>query len=114
MRRGIRHKLAGIVIVEGISYQWKIHTEPGIYHYPVKTLRGLVVAVEPIDSPKRSLLVEYPFAHGFNVSCDANKYKPRVSAKDLALRISQAMEAGWDPFSKGKPFLFEVPRVKGD
>jgi hypothetical protein len=34
--------------------------------------------------------------------------RPGISAAKVAAHIREAMEEGWDPDSRGKPFVYEV------
>ena len=74
-------------------------------------MRGLIIAVEPVDDPRRSLLIEYSYFRRPGGENFSYVMKPKASVQDLALRIEQALVAGWDPLSKGKPFYFEVPEL---
>jgi hypothetical protein len=39
--------------------------------------------------------------------------RQNISPAKVQAHIRQAMEAGWDPESRGKPFVFEVDELPG-
>ena len=48
--------------------------------------------------------MEYPFPPP-----NRHQQRPKVSKSDVAVRIKEAIEAGWDPESRGKPFSYIIP-----
>jgi hypothetical protein len=98
----------GIVQVSGVDYEWSIHrqarwTGDGF-------LLGPALLVKPVKSAQRELILEF--------SLDATRpgempqgQRTQVSKRRLAECIQNALDAGWDPESRGKGFFFKAGPV---
>jgi hypothetical protein len=74
---------------------------------PGHELLGLAILVEPKQSSRRQLILEFgidPTRHG-NMPHHQRFIMP---AGRLAEAIQAAIGAGWDPDSRGKPFVCEA------
>ena len=69
--------------------------------------RGLALHVELANEPQRALIIEFPFQI-LNHRNSPHRQRPKVAEKDVMAAISSALAAGWDPESRGKPFVFEM------
>ena len=58
------------------------------------------------DDRHRELLLEFPYPRW---KPGARQDKERILPPRIAKAIRQAMEAGWDPQSRGRVFAFQVP-----
>jgi hypothetical protein len=96
-----KRDLGDIAIIGGVPYCWRVHREP--QWSSVDGPKGLCIAVEPQDNPQKILLLEYPFPPP-----NRHQQRPKISKSDVALRIKQAMDAGWNPESRGKPFTYII------
>ena len=94
-----------IIEVEGTDFRWHVHRQP--QWCTADGWKGLALHVEGARDPQRALIVEFPFSVGSRRSTP-QRQRPSVSAKQVALSISAALAAGWDPSSRGKPFVFEL------
>jgi len=62
-----------------------------------------------VDKNGRNLIVELPFERSSHRSTP-QRQRPAVSIAEVERYIREAIDAGWDPESRGKPFVFE-PQV---
>jgi hypothetical protein len=58
--------------------------------------------VEREDETHRELVLEYPFREGGRIE------RPDIDRDRLGQDIRRAMEAGWNPKSRGRPFFFQL------
>ncbi len=78
--------------------RWTLKSEQ-VWH-PAGEHVGLCLSVERIDETRRELVLEYPFV-------DLGKTgRPEIDTHRIEADIRQAMEAGWKPKSRGRPFIF--------
>jgi hypothetical protein len=93
-----------IMNVGGCDYRWVVHRWP---KWTSDRWSGLAVLVEPAKSPLRQLIIEFPFIIASRRSTP-QRQRPSVSPKRIANYVQQAIAAGWDSKSRGKPFIFSV------
>jgi len=99
----------GIIRVGEMEFRWSVFRQPtwtrGRTHG--LTLLGLAILVEPPESSRRDLLLEFDIdrtRHG-----DMPQHQRfRINEGRLIEAIESAMRAGWDPDSRGKRFVFEA------
>ena len=100
----------GFVRVGGDDYSWSVHRLPtwtSGRSSPGHELLGLAILVEPGQASRRQLILEFgidPTRHG------DMPHHQRFIMPDarLAEAIQRAIYAGWDPDSRGKPFVYEA------
>lgn len=104
-----KRDIGGIVTVDGIQMRWSVKAEPVrsatggdiglrlsvVLHDETKTRHGTLKAW-------RELVLQYPFERQKHPSRFPEK--PRVDPIHLAADIKLAMEAGWEPRSRGRAF----------
>lgn len=95
---------AAIVKVGGTSFRFKVHREP--QWCGSGGWKGLALAVEAVDTTGRNLIVELPFERASHRSTP-HRQRPSISLAEVESYIREALDAGWDPDSRGKPFVFE-------
>lgn len=96
----------GIVKVNGTDYRWSIFRQPiwarGRTQSP--TLLGLAILVESLEPSRRELVLEFDIdrtRHG-----DMPQHQRfRIHEGRLIQAIESALNAGWDPESRGKRFV---------
>ena len=98
-----KRDLSDIATVDGQKFIWRVHREP--QWSSVDGAKGLCLAIEPEENPQKILLLEYPFPPP-----SRHAQRPKISKSDVALRIAQAIEAGWNPESRGKPFTYIIEK----
>jgi hypothetical protein len=96
--------------IDGLKLHWSLRSEPqrSTEHGP----EGLSITVQRIDGSFRELILQYPIAMAERWGMLRPKFypqRPKISAKTAEAAIRQAMAGGWDPESRGKPFVFQVP-----
>jgi hypothetical protein len=71
--------------------------------------RGLVVEVQSFIEAHRALIIQFPmeFSHRHSTP---HRQRPKVDLKDLGQAIQAALEGGWKPESRGKPFYYLFKR----
>lgn len=99
----------GIVKVGEMAYRWSVLRQPTWTRGRDQefTLLGLAILVEPPESSRRELVLEFGIdrtRHG-----DMPDHQ-RFHLPDgrLVEAVERAMEAGYDPDSRGKRFIFEA------
>ena len=97
----------GVVTVGEAEFRWNVHREP--QWCTEHGWKGLVIAVEPAVEPQRRLIIKYPFPESKAVGTFRRMQLPKISVPDVVARIVEAIDAGWNPDSRGKPFVFDVP-----
>lgn len=74
--------------------------------------QGIAISVRKVGPTRRELIVKYPF---LGVKPNGKWHipeKPRVTAQIVEDGIRQAIEAGWEPNSRGKTFTFFVEKAE--
>jgi hypothetical protein len=104
-KRGIE----GSLTIDGIDLNWKLVSEPQF----TSTLewKGLCISVQMADGRHRELILQYPFPRKPGSRVPQLPQRPRFSEKIVEADIRQAMASGWDPESRGKTFVFHVPKI---
>ena len=99
----------GVVTIGDAEYRWSVFRRPtwtmGRTHG--YTLLGLAILVEPPESNHRELLLE------FDIDRDRHGDMPQhqrfhLPDSRLTQAIQDALQAGYDPDSRGKRFVYEA------
>lgn len=100
----------GTVRAGGDEYRWSIYRLPTWTRgrsSPGHELLGLAILVETPQSSRRQLILEFgidPTRHG-----DMPHHQRFIIPNSRLLEaIQSAIAAGWDPDSRGKPFVYEA------
>ena len=96
-----KRDIGGIVTVDGIDLSWSVRSEPQ-WNTPAGDI-GLRLSVAAAEGNHRELILQYPFVKR-QKSASRFPDKPRVDPVNLVADIGLAMEAGWKPKSRGRPF----------
>lgn len=88
------------------EFRWRIHRQP--QWCTSDGWKGLTLYVELAHEPQRALILEFPFKVVTHRN-DPGSQRPKVSERDVATAISSALTAGWNPESRGKTFVFQIP-----
>ena len=96
---------ASSVTVDGVRYEWWIHRRPT--WCTGEGWKGLALAVQPAEFPARKLFLEFPPELDTHISSQ-KRPRPSVSERRLTESIRAALAAGWEPSSRGRPFVYEV------
>jgi hypothetical protein len=107
-----KRSLEGILVIDGASLSWQLISEPlwsseGGY-------KGMCISVRA-DANHRELVLEYPIARDKfcghpTLLIPQLPQRPKFSEKQLEADIRRAIASGWDPDSRGKPFVYHIPQ----
>ena len=100
MTKRKKRELGGSLIVDGYPLRWSLKSEQ--IWSPQGDHAGLRLSVEREDENHRELVLEYPFQEG------GRTQRPDIDPHRLESDIRRAMEAGWKPKSRGRPFFFQL------
>ena len=94
---------SGTIEVEGETYAWEIRRQPR----PVggAVWEGMAVSLRHVDF-KREAIIQFPPPLRPNGRPDVEKQRVNVDAVRNA--VTAAIEAGWDPTSRGQAMVFDV------
>jgi hypothetical protein len=96
----------GTVKVEDSEYGWSIYRQPR-WEFTTSSLLGLAILVESPERSRRKLILEFSIdRHRHGDMPQHQRFRLRDGR--LAAAIKSALEAGWDPESRGKPFVYEA------
>src|SRR5208283_267307 len=94
-----KRSIESTVTIDGISLVWRLHREQQLS--TDDGCKGLAIHVRVAEGVRRELHMEYPL-----VKTQKNGYTRIDPARP-------AMAAGWDPDSRGKPFVYQVGELPG-
>jgi hypothetical protein len=100
MTKRKKRELSGTLEVGGYPLRWSLKSEQ-IWD-PQGAHVGLRLSVEREDEAHRELVLEYPFQEGSRIA------RPEIDRDRLGQDIRRAMDAGWNPKSRGRPFHFQL------
>lgn len=98
-------KTSGIIEIGGSEYSWCIRHWSGASSM-YENFRGPSVSVCLAPGKFRELIVEFPFS---DYPFTKPKSHPEFVAR-IRSSIESAIESGWDPNSRGKPWVYSVPK----
>ena len=99
MTKKRKRELGGTLEIDGFPLRWSLRSEQQ-WDPKGEAHLGLRLSVERSDEAHRELILEYPFI-------DMGKTgRPEIDTARIAGDIRQAMEAGWNPKSRGRAFIF--------
>jgi hypothetical protein len=103
----------GIIKIGSVEYLWSVLRQPRwtmgrVHGY---TLLGLAVLVESSQTSRRELLLEFDIERSRHGDMPQHQ---RFHIRDgrLTQAIESAIEAGWDPNSRGKRFVYEAGHLQ--
>ena len=93
----------GTIQVEGVEYLWSVRHQP---RWTERRLVGLSIAVSLSRSTKELLLEFRPdYSRHRNMP---QHQRARITEQRLEKCIRGAIQSGWEPDSRGKPFVFDA------
>ena len=93
-----KRELSGTLEVEGLPLRWTLKSEQ-IWDSDGNHV-GLRLSLERTDQTRRELILEYPFQE----LPGGRTARPDINVHRLADDVRAAMDAGWKPKSRGRPF----------
>ena len=97
------HRLAGIVDVDGLHYEWELRREP--QWGESEGWKGMTVALLQ-KGTQRAALLEFPPPKRLLKGMQRGRLQ--LSDAIVSRGIRAALLAGWEPASRGKPVVFMV------
>lgn len=102
-----KRTMEGLIVIDGNSLKWWLVSEP--QWTTEDGYIGLRISVQTEDARHRELVLEFPFPKKVTgVGSPQLPQRPKFSVKTIEANVRQAIAAGWDPTSRGKPFVFHV------
>ncbi|MFM6932236.1 MAG: hypothetical protein ACKOUT_08335 [Novosphingobium sp.] len=97
------HKLSGIVEVDGFQYEWELRSEPRWSEFD--GWQGMTVALQRKQT-QRGALLEFPPPKRLMKGMQRGRLQ--IGDAIVVRGVQAALNAGWDPASRGKPMVFVV------
>ena len=102
-----KRTIEGEASLAGMSLVWELLSEPQ-WSNSGDGYIGLCISVRVSDEARRELIIEYPYPTDKQGRKLPVPQRPAVSQKLVETSIREAIEAGWDPGSRGKAFVFQA------
>ena len=117
-----KRTIQNTVVIDGVALVWNLHREQQVVSndlwagsaagsVPVAggEWRGLAIHVRVAEGVRRELHLEYPPVLTQRANYTQHRpVRPNLSPAKVAAHIRQAIEAGYDPGSRGQPYVFNV------
>ncbi|HXR39953.1 MAG TPA: hypothetical protein VN776_12695 [Terracidiphilus sp.] len=106
-----KRPIQSAITIGGTPLIWHLHREQ---QYTTEHMtKGLAIHVRVVEGAHRELFLEYPVVRRQlkDYSMDRLNARPTIAAAKVAAHIREAMAAGWDPGSRGKPFVYQVSEL---
>jgi hypothetical protein len=105
-----KRSIESTVTIDGHSLVWRLHREQ--QGSTSEGWRGMAIHVRVAEGARRELHMEYPAVethkNGFTrIGIDYSP-RPGIVATKVEAHVREAIAAGWDPDSRGKPFVYQV------
>jgi hypothetical protein len=98
--------------IDGIALVWHLHRDQQLCTND--GWRGVAIHVKVAEGVRRELYLEYPAVQTQKISFTrTDSLQQNISRTKVEAHIRQAMAAGWDPGSRGKPYVYEVDELPG-
>jgi hypothetical protein len=102
MTKRRKRELSGVLTVDDYPLRWTLRSEQ-IWD-PHGEHLGLRLSVERTDEAHRELILEFPFRE----MPGGKTERPDIDQEALPQIVRRAIDAGWKPKSRGRPFTFLV------
>ena len=99
-----KRDLTGIAVVDGEKFEWRVYREP--QWCTTDGWKGLALVFRHIDG-QREAIVEWPMPKSGSNSVPYRQ-RPTVSSEMVKRGVLAAINAGWDPLSRGRPISVSV------
>ena len=103
-----KRQLKGTASLGGAELTWELISEPQ-WSNSGDGYKGLCLLVKIADAARRELIIEYPYPTDAMGKKLPVPQRPPISESIVATSIQAALDAGWDPGSRGKTFVFNAP-----
>ena len=107
-----KRSIQAAVTVDGFPLIWRLHREQQLS--TADGWRGVAIHVKVAAGVRRELHLEYPAVKTQKVDYTRTDFvQQNISPAKVAAHIRLAIGAGYDPGSRGKPFVYEVAELPG-
>jgi len=100
-----KRTIEGAAILDGHKLEWELLSEPQYSNNGLGQRIGMRVGVRLAEASTRELIIEYPYPVDKNGLPKPVPLRPHVSGSMVENSIREALDSGWDPRSRGKPFV---------
>lgn len=107
-----KRSLQAATTIDGFPLIWRLHREQQLT--TAEGWVGVAIHVKVAEGVRRELRLEYPAVKTQKVDFTRTDFvRQNISPAKVEAHIRRAIEAGWNPESKGHPFVFEVDELPG-
>jgi hypothetical protein len=100
------------ITIDGFALIWHLHREQQLT--TAEGWRGVAIHVKVAEGVRKELWLEYPAVKTQKVSTSRTDFvKQNISPAKVEAHIRRAIEAGWNPASRGQRFIYEVDELPG-
>ena len=106
-----KRSIESAVTIDGLALVWWLHREQQLS--TADGWKGLAIHVKVVEGTRRELHLEYPTVGTEKTAFPRaiKSTRPTILKAKVEAHIREAMEAGWDPNSRGKPFVYQVAEL---
>jgi hypothetical protein len=106
-----KRSIESAVTIDGFPLVWHLHREQQLS--TADGWKGLAIHVKVAEGTRRELQLEYPTVNAERTASPrmARSTRPTILKAKVEAQIREAMEAGWDPNSRGKPFFYQAAEL---
>ena len=112
LKKRRKRTIEGKAVIDDISLVWALTSEPQWCNIS-DGRKGMCISVHVADEARRELIIEYPYPTNANGHPLPVPQRPQVTPALVEGSIREAVDAGWDPASRGKAFIFYPPEKVG-
>jgi len=107
-----KRSIQATLTIDGFTLIWWLHREQQLS--TADGWRGVAIHVKVAEGVRRELHLEYPAVQTQKVGFTRTDFvQQNISPAKVAAHIRLAMEAGYDPGSRGQAFKYEVAELPG-
>lgn len=108
LKKRRKRTITGEAVIDDVAVRWALTSEPQ-WSNSGDGYKGMCISVQVADEARRELIIEYPYPTSANGRRLPVPQRPQVTPALVEGSIRQAIDAGWDPASRGKAFVFYPP-----
>jgi hypothetical protein len=94
---------SGVVEVDGARYEWELQREPLLCD--IDGWKGMAISLLQEDT-QRAALIEFPPPKRLLKGLPRGRLQ--INDATIARGVRAALQAGWEPSSRGRPMVFTV------
>jgi hypothetical protein len=106
-----KRTIEGTASVDGMKLSWELLSEPQYSNSGAGRI-GLRIGVRLDGTVTRELIIEYPYPTDKRGLPKPVPQRPQVSESMVEKSIRDALASGWDPHSRGKPFILLAEKAQ--